>query len=1669
MTDEKQEHEKTCRRLLVPLDYINYFIEFARDWTIDPTVAFVNACITILRDKFVSKQVPKTLESKGSKEDVYKAKDGFKRSRKEEDIKYCLHSSKLSFFAPIISVNGIPAFLMTQDSSVKGTEHQQGFSRVGPSRTYAELLKSSETATQAGEKVSDEIQAVNLESIKSDLKGPNPFSQRTTRPVTKCGFSLDSTRFAVSYASGDVAIWDSDHGTLIKKKNDRCHSNYKCWKWNIDGGNDLELTEFLDAEKLSKIEGEVLSQRSDFFANGTKLVLSTLASCSEGRKLSIVLVDTTLENPMSIEPSYFPLSLKENFVVSQVSMSPDKEGLLVGLTEEGMEESYCMVWPDFITKPDLHRKLDIGTMGSWSHDNKYVVTWTMIGMSSLEDINRSSAFIWSIQKIKENPNNHEYKFEYQLTSPFKEQVFWCQITKYEKEKEKNRLIMGIIGETTRFLFWDLDTKIHTHSIETRNSTKDMILGNDEAWTESHMNRKTVKGLSPMDMTENSAFFGAVLGWPSSVLIWDTILGVKVLKISLKDIQDNHRFKGGINLMASPSSEKFAIIGSEEAMVFCPSIPNGYKNRDKHVLEAQMVELKNKCGKSIKDSSYKMKFSGDGNTLGVLCIGSSKMQLWNLPQGTDCKIDAADLDEGNINDFCLSYNGEHLAACTDNNILVWKYEAKTMQPIGRIKINSEVVDMGIKDDGSKIVLCMKNGSIHICWTTVAEKASNVDTENDTTSYTPSREANIKQKHPRPMTDLEYPLISHGSVTSQTPPESNGHKLTVLVQYHYEMSDLVGECEQAKFQVSPKFERVIRISHPHTIEVWNLETEEKVENVDVDEENITKSSDSYSRVSSINKKVSRRLQNRLGTHLVGTSITLTKQTTVVQSSKKHIVVAANAPSSGLRHRTNLLSYDVEYVEESHEDSHSVYIVNLQDEKLRRRLSGKDLNPGRGLAISEDGRHVACFAGVHASEIFVWNVYASENLLPDYHFLALNRATQSKEAIKKEIGNMMSKFGINFFKFRHPSGMSVLDEAIWFLDNSFTRAILDYAAKDKIKVSFLCPSNPVVHLPMEKYGNIIENSIAARSPKTLKIALKYLLERVTQEAEISTILKQSLVHILQEYPQVFERVIRDPRILGSRHEIRVPENSLDDCQFITFTDDDLNLSTEKTKSFWKEKLKKDYEQSRVSLITVIAGSVPYEGICDIGKTGLLHNLFIYGAHHLAFASFIVKAVVQYKWKTYAQKLLIQELFCHSLISICFTVYCFFLSADRTYMLNSDDDDDEHTKISTHTSVALLVCWVLATPCLIREICQCQVYISDHGFFGFCYWLKSAWNWIEVLCYIILVFIIPLGQYFFLTKGEDTFSLSAFVAVESLLIWSRMLFYARPFRHTGPLVIIISAIIQEIVYFLALALAVIFGFALAFYVLYRHVESPKEVTTEENALYYRNSDEHSDDDLRTMHQAFGTFKRSFFTVFKYTYGDIDLESLYNAPEPVTALGLLIAYVIIIALILINMLIALMSEKFSRIYKHRRTRFTEARARAIDDIDSMLSSIKNRYWSGQIKKYLQIAIPSHLCKKMLEGSRIELSQTRQTKEINKQIKNLLRRRAIRKPPANPTSFPRPGGRSLVMSGTLAQSNRSLASISEVDHQQPVPVETAEEPEHWYESDSTDSEFSVRHSDEESD
>lgn len=107
----------------------------------------------------------------------------------------------------------------------------------------------------------------------------------------------------------------------------------------------------------------------------------------------------------------------------------------------------------------------------------------------------------------------------------------------------------------------------------------------------------------------------------------------------------------------------------------------------------------------------------------------------------------------------------------------------------------------------------------------------------------------------------------------------------------------------------------------------------------------------------------------------------------------------------------------------------------------------------------------------------------------------------------------------------------------------------------------------------------------------------------------------------------------------------------------------------------------------------------------------------------------------------------------------------------------------------------------------------------------VDAGMKWLEIISLLMLAFVAPVMHFetHFGKAGssaEDSVQMHPLVAVLSILLWWELLFYAQPFKHTGPLVIIIQEILKDMIFFLVLAVSIMFGFGVAFFVLFQGTE---------------------------------------------------------------------------------------------------------------------------------------------------------------------------------------------------------------------------------------------------------
>eukprot|EP00004_Rigifila_ramosa_P007689 TRINITY_DN1882_c0_g1_i1.p1 TRINITY_DN1882_c0_g1~~TRINITY_DN1882_c0_g1_i1.p1 ORF type:complete len:872 (-),score=247.67 TRINITY_DN1882_c0_g1_i1:13-2559(-) len=168
--------------------------------------------------------------------------------------------------------------------------------------------------------------------------------------------------------------------------------------------------------------------------------------------------------------------------------------------------------------------------------------------------------------------------------------------------------------------------------------------------------------------------------------------------------------------------------------------------------------------------------------------------------------------------------------------------------------------------------------------------------------------------------------------------------------------------------------------------------------------------------------------------------------------------------------------------------------------------------------------------------------------------------------------------------------------------------------------------------------------------------------------------------------------------------------------------------------------------------------------------------------------------------------------------------------------------------------------------------------------------------------------------------------LSVASVFGWMYMCFFLLGWKLTGPFVVMIGKMVTtDVVRFFLIYISFLLGFTQAFLLLFNEY-----------------------DGTGGMFNIFGKrLSESFFMLL----GQVNIDDYASTEWPVVSIGLLIIYIAINIILLLNLLIAMMGDTFSRIFEEAEKQWTLEWARIIFSIESEMPEKerrlkKNMYWT---------------------------------------------------------------------------------------------------------------------------
>ncbi|KAI3431652.1 hypothetical protein D9Q98_004699 [Chlorella vulgaris] len=341
----------------------------------------------------------------------------------------------------------------------------------------------------------------------------------------------------------------------------------------------------------------------------------------------------------------------------------------------------------------------------------------------------------------------------------------------------------------------------------------------------------------------------------------------------------------------------------------------------------------------------------------------------------------------------------------------------------------------------------------------------------------------------------------------------------------------------------------------------------------------------------------------------------------------------------------------------------------------------------------------------------------------------------------------------------------------------------------------------------------------------------------------------------------------------------------------------------------------------IPVCAYVVTVRDAVAADKKGLLQPLLKrWQAGGMSFAAFAlppVQAVIDWKWSRFCRHLLLWELGFFMLWLASFFCFTIFFQDEDTHLSLRELLATSRGRITVACdAVALLA----MTPFVIIEVSTMVAY----GLLGW----ATVWNVLDACTYIVQIAVVMMhvGR---LNINSDWLSILA--ATQCVLLLFRLQYFSRVFPATRfSFLDSLKEVLHDVKMYLLFLVLVMLGFATSFHVLYRRDQE--------------------------KHDEFSNMGKSFVTMVTWVAGNAELTPLYkDAHNPMAASILGILYVFILATVLTNLLISIMTTSLEKVTKDEGLRMLLSKAQAIDELEATIPPFVERFFPNLYPPFLHV------------------------------------------------------------------------------------------------------------------
>eukprot|EP00210_Caulerpa_lentillifera_P003430 g3273.t1 len=566
-------------------------------------------------------------------------------------------------------------------------------------------------------------------------------------------------------------------------------------------------------------------------------------------------------------------------------------------------------------------------------------------------------------------------------------------------------------------------------------------------------------------------------------------------------------------------------------------------------------------------------------------------------------------------------------------------------------------------------------------------------------------------------------------------------------------------------------------------------------------------------------------------------------------------------------------------------------------------------------------------------------------------------SQDIHKEQLVELESQFGCALHDMPF-NGMTNVHLCLTHKDVNMIGAISRNANEYDVEIALTVLKEDVIN----GFHNLLEFAIYQQNESVVNAILEILGEHLAPFISSSYLTKRCFENLWKGYRKAFERLLKKDLLYWDFTMLEVPSD--------VFTDDDYlgarvgtcsevwpwNNSNNKDASseYWRashERTVKDIEKKgSLAQVTALLKIFCIDDVCKVGLNGIVRFLVTHEAPSRIYKCSLVRWCITWKWEHIWKSYSLRSFIYYIVFLGVFSAYAILVG-----MYGNKMHEEKGAQILL--TVPLSIASGLALTMVPQEINQITTYTQDgrklfpeDPFWGVKYYLSSRWNLVESLtCIILLLIILPLHIISFFYPSCVP-CLYVVMAVECIIVWLKIWYYAQAFAETGALVLMIENVIRDCLFFLLLSGVILVAFGISLFIMFQHAIRHHDPPDD---------DDDEDETFETIKSSFEQPQKVLLTLFYAMIGEYETE-VYSASGTLSPFIVFtfVLYLSIQSIVMFNMLIAIMSDTYDRVKSTEEEQLLMGRARFIDACEAALNKNQIKKLESDIGKYLYVIVP---------------------------------------------------------------------------------------------------------------